>query len=182
MKLNVIGIFRAHFRTLRDADKVGVSYFDVFVFYVVPLSAGFAAIYNNMAVKNDAYNISITFFGIFIALLLNIQVAIFSIFQRKWDLSSDKRVAANQSAALKQRRTLLSELNVNLSYLVLICCIALLAALVFYVGQWTSGIAPAVMVVLFLHFMLTLLMIIKRSHGLFQKEYVDSPSDHSGAA
>jgi len=145
---------------------------DVALFYAAPFGAAIASCHYAFTVKVDAYNVSITFFGIFIALLLNIQVAMFGIFQRKWEVPKDQRLAEIQHETLSDRRALLIELNANLSYLILVCVAALFAALVFYIMDWKDGAAPPIMVFLYIHFLLTLSMIVKRSHALFQKEYV----------
>lgn len=137
---------------------------------------GVISYFLNLRLDKDVYNVSITFFGIFLALLLNLQVAIFAIFQRKWALPEDERLREIQKGELRDRRQLLSELNANISYLTIVSCISLTTMLIFYVRQMVSGWQPALTAALYAHFLLTLLMIIKRSHALFQKEYRDSPS------
>ena len=72
------------------------------------------------------------------------------------------------------RRKLLEELNANLSYLVLFCCFSLIVVLISYIFEWKTGIAPAICSAIYLHFLMTLVMIVKRAHALFQKEYRDS--------
>lgn len=175
MKINVASIVRDHWATLYDAQSTRTNFVDVIVFYALPIAAGAAAYALCFKVKPEGYNVSITFFGIFLALLLNIQVAIFAIFQRKWDAPSDKRQADAQKVELEDRRTLLGELNSNISYLTIVSCVALIAFLIFYVAELKEGIGPAVAVALYSHFILTFVMIVKRSHALFQKEYRDSP-------
>lgn len=98
----------------------------------------------------------------------------FSIFQRKWDISSDPKVEVIQRKVLEDRRSLLTELNANISYLILVSCLALIASLVFYAEKWEKGAPPALMVLLYSHFLLTLVMIVKRAHALFHKEYRDT--------
>lgn len=137
---------------------------------------GVFSYFMSIRLEKDVYNVSITFFGIFLALLLNLQVAIFAIFQRKWALPEDVRLREIQKGELRDRRKLLSELNANISYLTIVSCISLATMLIFYVRQMVSGWQPALTAALYAHFLLTLLMIIKRSHALFQKEYRDSPS------
>lgn len=175
MKINVASIVRDHFGTLYDSRSNRASMFDVVLFYLFPLVASLFAYYSALRLKPEAYNISITFFGIFIALILNIQVAMFSIFQRKWDVPSDKRVAASMAETLADRKKLLIELNANLSYLILVCCVALVLSLLSFIKSFDNGFIPAVMVFLYAHFLLTLLMVVKRAHALFHKEYRDSP-------
>lgn len=175
MKINVALIVRAHWKTLYDANSNRTNYSDLLIFYALPIAGGVLAYWLNFTIKSDVYNVSVTFFGIFIALLLNIQVAIFGIFQRKWDIPVDKRQAAVQCEQLASRRTLLAELNTNISYLTVVSSIALTVFLAFFTVEKLDGIAPAITVVLYSHFILTFMMIAKRSHSLFQKEYDDSP-------
>ena len=175
MKINVSSVVRDHLRTLRNVESSRVDYVDLIIFYGTPIAVAVAAFYSGFCVTIDGYSVSITFFGIFLALLLNIQVAIFGIFQRKWDAPSDPRLAEMQRQNLADRRTLLKELNSNISYLTLISCTGLSAVLMFYVFKITNGFGPAFSAFVYVHFILTFIMIIKRSHALFQKEYRDSP-------
>lgn len=176
MKIDFRPIVRDHIATLHVAGDGRVAAADIALFFGLPVGLGGLAFALAFSVQTDAYNVSITFFGIFIALLLNIQVAIFSIFQRKWDVPTDKRLADIQKDTLKARRHLLSELNSNISYLTLVCFVALVAFLIFFVFGWTKGVAPAIGIFLYAHFMTTLLMVIKRAHALFQREYQDGAS------
>ncbi len=171
MKIDVGVIVRDHFRTLYDKKAVKASVGEILLFYGAPLVLAILAYERAFIMKADGYNVSITFFGIFIALLLNIQVAMFSIFQRKWDKPLDEKEARVQAKVIASRRLLLEELNANISYLVLVCCVALTSAVVFYVAAWTTGVAPSFTVFLYAHFLLTLLLIVKGSHALFQREY-----------
>src|SRR5689334_16067667 len=131
MKINPTAIIRDHLGTLHNAKTGKLSILDVFVFYALPLAAGLAAYLFHLCVDRDVYNVSITFYGIFVALLLNIQVAIFSILQRKRQPSQDRRISQEQRERENLRRKLLSEVNANISYLVFFCCIALCAFLLF---------------------------------------------------
>lgn len=176
MKIGISSILRDHISTLRSDGRKKTSTTDVLIFYLLPITMGVISYFLNLRLDKDVYNVSITFFGIFLALLLNLQVAIFAIFQRKWALPEDERLREIQKGELRDRRQLLSELNANISYLTIVSCISLTTMLIFYVRQMVSGWQPALTAALYAHFLLTLLMIIKRSHALFQKEYRDSPS------
>ncbi|AGH48790.1 hypothetical protein G432_05315 [Sphingomonas sp. MM-1] len=61
--------------------------------------------------------------------------------------------------------------NESLPALILVCCVALFAALIFFVKEWNSGFGPAATIFLYGNFLFTLIMIVKRSHVLFQSEY-----------
>jgi hypothetical protein len=144
------------------------------VFYTMPIFIGCAVYISHIKLEKDVYSVSITFFGIFLALLLNLQVAIFAIFQRKWNLPKDSRLKEIQKDTIQKRRELLSDLNANVSYLTMMSCINLVIMLFFYIYHTGTGWISAFTIALYVHFLLTLLMIIKRSHALFQKEYCDT--------
>ena len=171
MKIDVTPIIKDHLNTLRDHRTGKRSLFDFTLFFVAPLASIGVPIYFKMNFDTNFYNLSITFFGIFIALLLNVQVAIFGIFQRKWEKPEDEHLASIQAEKLKERRALLGELNANLSYLVLFSCISLVSFLAFYVLKIDEKIPSCATFAIYTHFVLTLFMSVKRAHVLFQMEY-----------
>ncbi len=171
MKIDVTAIIGDHIRTLYDARTEKRSLVDIVTFFAIPLIASIISFLMKFGVSSEFYNVSITFFGIFIALLLNIQVAIFAIFQRKWDAPKDKKLADIALGKIEKRNTILRELNANISYLVLFCCATLFISVLFYVLKWDAWVAPAFIVLMYSHFFLTLIMVVKRSHALFQMEY-----------
>jgi len=171
MKINVFLIVRDHLRTLRSFPSEKLSANDIITFFVFPVLFAIIAYHFSMTVKDDFYNVSITFFGIFIALLLNIQVAIFGIFLRKWDIPEEGKSKTLVKDKLELRRVLLAEINSNVSYLVLVSCAALAVFLTAYTWCFVDGLFPALSVFIYTHFLLTLLMVIKRMYAAFQKEY-----------
>lgn len=171
MKINVYSIIIAHIQTLCNFHTKKTSVCDIMVFYVFPLICGFLSLYFNISFDINSYGLSITFFGIFIALLLNIQVAIFSIFQRKWENPSDDQLKKLQLKKISERKQLLSELNSNISYLIVFSIFSLILSMIFYLFKIKFAFAASISIFNYVHFGLTILMIVKRSHALFQKEY-----------
>jgi hypothetical protein len=175
-KINVVPVVRDHLSTLHGEDKSRISVVDILVFYGSPVAVAGLIFFVKLRLSGDFYTLSITFFGIFIALLLNIQVAIFSIFQRGWSPLSDSRLQEIRTDALKDRRSLLSELNANLSYLILVCGAALVLSIVAYIVECLR-VWPALLAFVYFHFTLTLMMVVKRSHALFKREYAEPGRD-----
>lgn len=62
-------------------------------------------------------------------------------------------------------------MNANLSYMTLFSCAALIAFLGFFVFDVPTIVAASVTTALYVHFILTLMMSVKRAHTLFQMEY-----------
>lgn len=173
MKINPTAILRDHFHTLRDARTGKISIVDIFIFYILPVALGLLTCARDTSVNRDVYNLSITFYGIFVALLLNIQVAIFAILQRKRDPAAGRKAVEQQRKKLELRRELLAEVNANISYLVLFSCVSLFVFLSFFMLSDEFTFSPAFTWSIYIHFFLVLLMIVKRSHALFQSEYGD---------
>lgn len=172
-KIDIIPIIKDHVLTLKDAQTGKMSIVDFFSFYFVPLGAAIFSYSKCQSLDRESYSISITFFGIFIALLLNIQMAMFSIYQRKWQSDDDEMSQSVNKFSVENRRELLSQINSNISYLIAICCAALVVCLIFYLANHLSIFISAVIVWFYTHFILTMLMVVKRSHSLFQREYAD---------
>jgi hypothetical protein len=171
MKVDPSRILVDHFATLRDAHTGRRSLADVMLFWGLPICAGALSFEGKLSVSPEIYNVSITFYGIFIALLLNMQVAVFGIFLRKWEQPKDTILAGMNLIKLDERKALLGEINANISYLILVSCFALVWFLALFAGSCTKHAWPALSVAIYAHFVLTLLMVVKRSHSLFQKEY-----------
>ncbi|MCJ8518998.1 hypothetical protein ABID21_001904 [Pseudorhizobium tarimense] len=171
MKANVLHIVAAHFRTLQD-DRTGrTSVQDVAVFYVVPAAIATLACYAQIDIGKDVYSLAVSVFAIFAALLLSVQIALFGIFQRGWAPPPDPKLEKRQAEALESRRELLKELNTNISYLTVVCCVFIVLLVLFYVLAFPGLLELGLFCFVFSHFALTLFMVIKRAHALFQREY-----------
>lgn len=95
----------------------------------------------------------------------------FSIFQRKWTPLEDNLAEEARLESVQRRNVLLKEANANISYLIVICCFAATISIILLVQRAQCGWGPALCAVLTSHFLLTLMMIVKRLHALFAREY-----------
>ena len=171
MKINVWQIIIDHLDTLRNDVSKRISFVDVLTFFIFPILCSILGYLACVKVSKDFYNVSITFFGVFVALLLNFQVAAFGIYNRKWSLSEDEKLSLNQVEKIGIRRRLLKETNANISYLILFSALSILFFVILYTVEKTTRMAGFVSLFIYIHFVLTLLMVVKRSHALFRKEY-----------
>lgn len=170
MKINIWFIVSDHFATLRNAKDDSVSYSDLLVFWVLPGLCAALAYAEKLAFSDEIFSLAVTFFGIFIALLLNMQVAVFGIFQarRSKPCSVDKTEDEVEQDELRKKLT--SELNASLSYLTLISTVALVVSFCAFVSKMNQVSLTTASVFFYTHFVLTLLMVLKRSQILFKKE------------
>lgn len=170
MKINIWQIVSDHLNTLQDNVRGKISITDIVTFFFIPILMAILCYITGITSSKDFYNVSLTFFGVFVALLLNFQVAAFGIYNRKWNIIDDEKLSLNQEQELRLKMQLLREINANISYLILISIVSIVLFLLFYsidIGR----VAAVVSSIVYTHFILTLLMVIKRSHALFKKEY-----------
>lgn len=170
MKIDISKIVIDHIITLQNARTGKLSVGDLFLFYGIPIILSVAVWYEGVALGNDVFGQSISVFAIFSALLFSVQIALFGIFYNKradvGGVNKEKR-----EKNLQDRKRLIKETNTNISYLIVISCISVTLFLISYAFSYFNKIEPAMATFLYSHFMFTLLMIIKRVHALFQREY-----------
>jgi len=176
MKTSVAQILIDHLRTLRGASP-RISFSDVFVFYLLPCALAILAYYFRLTITTETHGISITIFGIFIGLLFSVQVAIFGVLQRSWPAHSDLILDEQRKIKSELRRVLLGEINANISYLIVISTFFLIVFFLFCVSDKTDCIEMPITVLILSHFTLTILMVVKRTHAVFQTEYADEVND-----
>ena len=104
MKIDFRQIVLDHFDTLRNAKTGKISIFDIGLFFGLPIALSVVTYFFAITFDRDVYNVSITFFGIFVALLLNVQVAIFGIFQRKVDEPADPKLVSGHKVRMAKRQ------------------------------------------------------------------------------
>ncbi|MBF0271092.1 MAG: hypothetical protein HQL98_03300 [Magnetococcales bacterium] len=168
-KIDVRQIFSDHIFTLRHASGHKLNLLDLFVFFIVPFILGCFSFYFEFSFSDSAYTILITAFSVFVGLLINVLVLIYSIFQNFSPVSQSDDEAVREKK--KWERILLKEIFSNVSYANLI---AILAILIISTTQFVSLSFPVVFssVIVFIsaNFILTLLMIIKRIHNLIRNK------------
>lgn len=171
MKANVSSIVLDHYRTLTVGQGRRVSVSDIIVFVLVPIIVAAVVIKEGTILADGAATATIAFYGVFVALLLNFQVAIFSIFTRSWKSSADP-IQNNHKAHKKSLRdALIRELNANISYHVLVAVAGIISSLVLVYFLDIGVYGTSVQMALFVHFVLGFLLIVKRSYLLFRQEY-----------
>jgi hypothetical protein len=171
MKANVLHIVSGHLDTLKNPGEKRYHRPDVLLFFGLPALLVIGGVILAKPLKPDVYGVSISVFSIFSALLLNVQIALFSVYQRGWQKSGDDITDSVLIQKNADRRDLLGELNTNISYLILISCVGVTLFLIFYIFDVGEKIELSISIFLYAHFLLTLLMVIKRAHAIFQKEY-----------
>jgi len=169
-KINVISIVIRHLKTLSHDDG-SLVWSDLLTFYLIPVVAGAAFFYFNWRVPKDAVALSISVFSIFAALLLSVQVALYSVSLRALPVPEDPKERTAFKGRVAIRSTVMRELNDNIAYLVLLSVVWVTALLALFVTSCHGRVASALVLAMYVHFFLTLLMVVKRSGIVFSGEY-----------
>lgn len=171
-KINPAKIIRDHVLTLKSYDTGKYSVGDFFVFILLPFGiAGYLAYYFPKSDKNtteifnkDVVDILVTSLSIFAALLFNLLLLVYDLVK--------KANPGEAYAVLKTR--FLKEIFANISYSIFISMLAVIILLISLLGTESRILQVTVVAsVYFLvsNFILTLLMILRRVHILFSKEF-----------
>ncbi|EBM5231410.1 hypothetical protein D0759_23960 [Salmonella enterica] len=75
-KINILCIVKAHFNTLKDISKKGISKLDITTFIILPISLSLFSAYKNFNLNKDLDSLLVNFGAIFTALLLSVIVLI----------------------------------------------------------------------------------------------------------
>ncbi len=171
-KINPSIIISSHLNSLRNHGKLVVS--DLLVFYALPLVLGIGFYLLDWRIPKAAVELSITVFSIFAALLLSVQVALYSVSLRKLSPPTDPRKKRAFDVQSSTRLVVIRELNDNISYLILLAVVWVTVLLILFALGCHGRVASAVVFVMLAHFFLTLLMVVKRASIVFSREYEDS--------
>jgi len=172
-KINVWPIIVNHVRTLRDHSTRKLSIGDMLLFFGLPLALSLVGLRFKWNFSVNALNALLAAFSIFAGLLLNLLILVYTF--------STDSVQPNALAKLKTE--FIRQLHDNISFSVLISVSVVVVALFAVMRVKADGTInsdrieiglTAVLVYLTAHFILTLLMILKRIHALLS-EKLDRP-------
>lgn len=169
-KVNFFSILTSHISSLRD-DAGGLMYRDLILFFVMPLAFAAATFYCGWVISKDAIGLSVSVFAIFAALLLSVQVALYSVSLRPIEKPQDTKRIRSFENLNRVRFSLLKELNDNIAYLVLQSVFFVTFLLIIYVFSFYNKIVSSISIYLYCHYLLTLLMVVKRASIVFSREY-----------
>lgn len=171
MKISLRSILQAHWATLRNVGDTKASRFDIAVFYGVPAVGAMTTYYFEVTLSPEVYSASISVFAIFSALLFSVQVAMYGVFRADRKTTNDAILNKDERCTAEETRKLLREVNANVSYLILLSCLAVTVIVSFVAAPIPSRLELAALIFLYLHFLLTVFMVLKRAHEVFDAEY-----------
>lgn len=159
-KLNIFGIISDHIKTLRNdgaARDSNVSFVDLAVFFALPAALAAWIAVSGIRFDTEALTFAVTIFAIFVGLLLNIQVLIFT--------------SANRSGP-SDRLKLMKEVFSNISFGILLFLTCLLLSVTMFFLPYGCLFEALEFLLIYLSIMsaLNLFMILKRIHVVLKTE------------
>lgn len=156
---------------MRNAKTERISILDVVIFYFLPVVASAYTWYMGIVLDKHVYPIFLGFFGVFLAIFVNIQVALLAIFHGNSSKLRDTVEERADGKMISDRRLLLQETNSNLSYLNIFVTAAMALFLLASIDVVSDLITSSFTVFFLSHFLLTFLMIVKRTYALLHNEF-----------
>ncbi len=95
----------------------------------------------------------------------------YGVFRAERKSSNDAIMEDDAQRDAQNARELLREVNSNVSYLILLSCLAVTIFLMFFAGSLPEAIEAGILIALYIHFLLTVAMVLKRAHEIFDSEY-----------
>jgi hypothetical protein len=170
-KIDFSSIIIEHLATLRN-DRTGRrSISDLFLFYILPIVIGLYFFFFPIEVKNELLSALIAVYSVFAALLFSAQIALASLAPKLPRDSDDTTMKMKYSEDFQHTVLYLAEVNSTVSYLILLACLQLFLFAGFIFLQPPAAVEVALVVGSSMHFFLSLLMLVKRSHVAFKRAY-----------
>lgn len=174
MKANISHIIAEHIKSLNDSPTLVGKMLDSAVIYAVPLVSGILASIACITIDKNFYGISISVFAVFSALLLNTQIAIFGIYGREVQPYENQKEQEAKKVRDKVKAELISELNTNISYLMIFSVISLFLSCAMFIFDLPAQAETFVTFSIYVHFSVVVVIVIKRAHALFYNEYTST--------
>lgn len=169
MKINVINIVLGHLETIRDDrfKEHKVDWISVGIMYALPFFLVVILYLTCFDQHEDVIDVITISLSIFIGLLFNLLVLIHGLFKEKKDGLTEKQIIKE-----KLKANLTKELYKNISYLILTAILSIVIyAFSFAIRSPIKEIFYYAIYFLFLNFVLTLLMVLKRKYVILLDEF-----------
>jgi hypothetical protein len=179
-KISVASIVKDHINTLKSNQTNRIYYPDIFLFFFLPAILSGLMVYFGISLNDSLVNALITSFSIFSALLFNLLLLVYDIAGK-----DNNKISATDPLEVKknvQRRELLRQIYVNVSFSILISIVSVVVLLVYFLRSsncvlWMVNLCSlqwllaTISYYLSIQFLLTIFMVLKRIYKLLAKAF-----------
>lgn len=179
-KISIFSIIKDHIATLKSSKTGKIYYPDIILFFIIPAITSGVMIYLGVFLNDGLVNALITSFSIFSALLFNLLLLVYDISGKNTDQNqTTDHVEIKKNI---QRRELLREIYVNVSFSILTSTITVVILLTYFLkpiscNLWVINLCSlqwllaSVCYYFSVQFLLTLFMVLKRIYRLLAKAF-----------
>lgn len=165
-RINIFDIIREHLKTLRSLNQKyeGIYLPDLILFYILPIVLSYFIINSDIKIKDTLSNI-ISVVAILGGFLFNLLAILYSKIE----------ILINDAKGDSLKKIFVREIHTNISYSILIS-VLLTTFLIIYSFKFPDSILildkiiGVITFALLVHFLLTLLMVLKRVYILLKKD------------
>lgn len=164
-KINILGIIIGHFKTLTYYEDTKISAGDILLFYIFPLILSGVIIFWEILINTEVATALMSALAIFAGLLFNLLLLAHGLI---------KSIEGTDQVS-KDKKELLRQLYLNISYSIVITLVAFLPIIVNFLAKnyYLKCITSFFTYFLIINFSLTMLMVLKRVNVLLGKEFGD---------
>lgn len=173
MKFSISQIITDHFATLRDASSNRISIEDMVWFFVGPALPAGAVLALRPEIGDVFYTTFVAALSVFAALLVSSQFSIFSLINKSRVRSDDEIIDQELKEGKIREINALREVNATISYLIAIGSISLVLGLLLLLLEFNKVWEAAFCIYIAVHFLMTLLMVLKRIHILLSRNITE---------
>ncbi|MBD2242654.1 hypothetical protein [Nostoc sp. FACHB-888] len=179
-KISIFSIIKDHIATLKSSQTGKIYYPDIILFFILPAIISAVMIYLGVILNDGLVNALITSLSIFSALLFNLLLLVYDISGK----NTDQNQTTDQIEIKKiiQRRELLREIYVNVSFSILTSIITVVILLTYFLKPRSCNfgminlcllqlLLASIIYYFSVQFILTLFMILKRIYKLLAKAF-----------
>lgn len=176
-KFSNLQILKDHVKTLRFNNSGGTDVPSIIMNFVFPMILSFIFLYFHSFLQSSIITVLITVLSIFIALLLNLLFLMYSILSRRLHRENEENALQVEGKGISENKIrirLLKETYFNVQFSVLVCVYALIAVILYVLLPkefYLDLVLGFIVYYLLFVFITTLLMILKRTHTLFSREF-----------
>lgn len=163
-KFSVGNIVKDHFRTLRSFRTEKIELSSVSINFVLPAIVATIFVYFELMIRNTEFDVILTAFSVFAALLLNLMILLYSVLNRE----SEKKDEQKNKIKMRVLKETYSNIEFSVLTSVIIIVIILLMLFIPYYFYFDLTASFIVYFLIFV-FITTLFMVLKRMHSIMSR-------------
>jgi hypothetical protein len=171
VKFNVFPIFIDYYKIVRGERVHFFSAIDIFFVFIFPIAAAIVTFWFRPQLSDNFYISLFTLLGVFIAVMMSITGVLVPLYHAPRRVSEDSIVNDRYISEYFSRATLIRELGITISYVILFSTLSMLILLFPIATKSNLFLFKWVAILVCTHLLINILMIMKRLYALLSFEF-----------